>query len=245
VATFRIRRDGPVVLVEFDNPPFDVIDRRMVRELHTLVDGLERDPSARALVLTGFPRLYHVGEMRDQTARIPFVLPRLVGAVLYRCTAWTARLPGAAAILARTAAAGLLDLAAFTTLLRRLERLDRVVIAAIDGPALGAASELALACDLRYLADDVPAVGQPEVLHAALPGAGGTQRLSRALGRAAALEAILDGRFLEPREALALGYAHRVLPRERLVPEALAAAHRLADRPPLAVRRVKRAVYGY
>jgi enoyl-CoA hydratase/carnithine racemase len=136
-----------------------------------------------------------------------------------------------------------LDLEAAGSLFRSLERLDKVVIAAIGGPALGAACELALACDLRYISSDTGAIGSPETSQGFAPGAGGTQRHARALGQARALETILEARAPTPEEALALGLVHRVVPPELLLEEALATAHRLARRAPVSVAAVKRAVY--
>lgn len=246
--TFLAERDGPVLVVSFDSPPYHVIGRQMVTELTTLVRGLEHDSTIRSVVLTGrergmFPAVYDVSEMLDMVTDFPATPPRRLIELLYRVTAAAAKLPAARGALARTPAIGFLDLDAFTSVLRRLERLDKVVIAAINGTALGGGWELALACDLRYLAADVAAVGQPEVTIATPPGGGGTQRLSRAVGRARALEAILDPRLPAPAEALALGFVHRVVPADRLLPEALETAHRLADRAPVSVAGVKHAIY--
>jgi enoyl-CoA hydratase/carnithine racemase len=124
-----------------------------------------------------------------------------------------------------------------------MERLDKVFIAAIGGPALGGGCELALACDIRHMAKDAGAIGLPESTLGMMPGAGGTQRLSRALGPSRALEMILEGRPLDPAEALELGLVHRVGPARSLLEEATATALRLARRAPLSIAGAKRAVY--
>lgn len=246
--TFRTERDGRVLVVYLDNAPLNFVDRRMVAELTSLVRALRRDTSIGSVVLTGarpgrFVTHYDIGEMLDSAERVGLPLPVWVASLSGRAVTAVAKVPGATWTLRRTPLAGVLDLEATTALFRRLERLDKVVIAAIGGPALGAACEFALACDLRYMASDAGAIGSPEVTQGFAPGAGGTQRHSRALGQARALEAILEARMPSPEEALVLGLVHRVLPPERLLAEAVATAHRLARRAPVSVSAVKRAVY--
>ena len=126
----------------------------------------------------------------------------------------------------------MLDLDATCDLFRALERLDKVVIAAIGGPTLGAACELALACDLRYIASDAGAIGSPEMSQGFAPGAGERSGTRGRSEQARALETIVEARAPTPDEALALGLVHRVVAPERLLDEALATAHRLARRAP-------------
>jgi enoyl-CoA hydratase/carnithine racemase len=90
-------------------------------------------------------------------------------------------------------------------------RIPKPVIAAITGYALGGGCELALACDFRVVADDAK-LGQPEILLGVIPGAGGTQRLSRLVGASRAKEIIFSGRFVDAQEALAIGLADKVVP---------------------------------
>lgn len=90
-------------------------------------------------------------------------------------------------------------------------RIPKPVIAAITGYALGGGCELALACDFRVVADDAK-LGQPEILLGVIPGAGGTQRLSRLVGASRAKEIIFSGRFVDASEALAIGLADKVVP---------------------------------
>ena len=124
---------------------------------------------------------------------------------------------------------------------RRLERLDKVTIAAIPGYALGGGLELAMGADFRYLAEDAK-VGQPEILLGIIPGAGGTQRLQRLIGYQAAKEMNLSGRQVTAGEALALGLADKVVPAEELVEVAMADAARWAAGPTKAYGAVKRAM---
>jgi enoyl-CoA hydratase len=126
----------------------------------------------------------------------------------------------------------------------RWERLKRVrvpLIAAVRGFALGGGCELAMACDMVVAADDAT-FGQPEIKIGIMPGAGGTQRLTRALGKAKAMEMILTGRNLSARDAYERGLVSQIVAREETVPAALALAAEIAALPPLAVRAAKEAV---
>jgi enoyl-CoA hydratase len=126
----------------------------------------------------------------------------------------------------------------------RWERLRRIrvpLIAAVRGFALGGGCELAMACDMVVAADDAQ-FGQPEIRIGIMPGAGGTQRLTRAIGKAKAMEMILTGRNISAPEALQRGLVSRVVAREETLPEALRLASEVASMPPLAVRAAKEAV---
>ena len=115
------------------------------------------------------------------------------------------------------------------------------LIAAVNGFALAGGTELVLACDIR-IASETARFGQPEVRWAIIPGAGGTQRLPRAVGASAALEIILTGRQVEAQEALRLGLVHRVVPAAEVMAEARRTAEALLANGPLALRAAKRAV---
>ncbi|MEO6349242.1 MAG: enoyl-CoA hydratase-related protein [Candidatus Limnocylindrales bacterium] len=126
----------------------------------------------------------------------------------------------------------------------RWERLRRIrvpIIAAVRGFALGGGCELAMACDMVVAADDAT-FGQPEIKIGIMPGAGGTQRLTRAVGKAKAMEMILTGRKMTAREAYERGLVSEIVAREETLPEALKLASEIASMPPLAVRAAKEAV---
>jgi enoyl-CoA hydratase/carnithine racemase len=127
--------------------------------------------------------------------------------------------------------------AAFTA----LARIPKVVVAAVNGYALGGGCELALTADLRVAAEDAR-FGQPEILLGIIPGAGGTQRLPRLVGPARAKDMIFSGRFVDAAEALAIGLVDAVHPPERVYAEACAAAARFAAGPSLALRAAKQAI---
>ena len=122
-----------------------------------------------------------------------------------------------------------------------LARLPQPVIAAVNGDALSAGLELALACDIRLAAEEARFTC-PETGHGVIPWAGGTQRLPRIIGRGKALEMVLTGEAVDAREALRTGLVSQVVPRERLLAEAEALAERIAARGPIAVRYAKEAV---
>ncbi|WP_047128516.1 enoyl-CoA hydratase-related protein [Xanthomonas arboricola] len=126
-------------------------------------------------------------------------------------------------------------------LMRRIERMPKPVIAMVNGFALGGGLELAMACHLRIAASSAR-LGQPEINLGLIPGFGGTQRLLRLTGRAAALELCLLGLPIDAARAFQLGLVNRVVEPEALQDETLALAQRLAAAAPLALRGILDAV---
>jgi enoyl-CoA hydratase/carnithine racemase len=122
-----------------------------------------------------------------------------------------------------------------------LSNLSRPVIAAVNGDAVSAGLELALACDVRICSEEAR-FGLPETAFGLLPMGGGTQRLPRVVGRAKALEMVLTGEIIEAAEALRIGMVSKVVPRARLMAEAEALAAEIAGRGPIAIRYAKEAV---
>jgi enoyl-CoA hydratase len=123
----------------------------------------------------------------------------------------------------------------------RLRRLKKPVIAAVSGFCLGGGNELAMACDI-IVASESARFGQPEINLGVMPGAGGTQRLTRAVGKSLAMEMVLNGRLITADEALRAGLVSRVAPVEVYLDEALRLAAEVAARAPLALRFAKEAV---
>ncbi len=123
----------------------------------------------------------------------------------------------------------------------RIMRIRKPVIAAVSGWCLGGGNELAMSCDM-IIASESAKFGQPEVNLGVIPGAGGTQRLTRAVGKALAMEMVLNDRRLSAQEALHYGLVNRVVPVERYLDEALELAAQIASRAPLAVQFGKEAV---
>ncbi len=110
----------------------------------------------------------------------------------------------------------------------RLRSIRKPVIAAVAGYALGGGCELAMMCDI-LIAAETAKFGQPEIKLGIIPGAGGTQRLPRAVGKAKAMDLVLTGRMMDAAEAERAGLVSRVVPADRLIEEALAAAERIAE----------------
>jgi enoyl-CoA hydratase len=123
----------------------------------------------------------------------------------------------------------------------RIAAIRKPLIAAVRGFALGGGCELAMACDCIVAGEDAQ-FGQPEIRIGVMPGAGGTQRLTRAVGKAKAMELILTGRTIDAREADGLGLVTKVVPSELTVEAALDLAAGIASQPPVAVRLAKEAV---
>jgi enoyl-CoA hydratase len=124
---------------------------------------------------------------------------------------------------------------------RKLELLQIPTIAAVNGFALGGGCELALSCDIRIAGENAK-FGQPEVSLGITPGFGGTQRLPRLVGAARAMEMIFTGAVINAEEALKIGLVNKVVPKESIMEEAVAAAEKIAANAPVAVRMCKAAI---
>ena len=146
-----------------------------------------------------------------------------------------------AAMVTMTALEGKAFAALGLSVLRTLEELPIPVIAAVNGFALGGGTELALACDL-ILAADKAKFGQPEINLGVIPGFGGTQRLARRIGLPRARELIYSGDMIDAETALRYGLVNKVVPVADLMSEAKALAHKLAVKPPVAIRQAKTAI---
>lgn len=127
------------------------------------------------------------------------------------------------------------------SLFDRIRSIKKPLIAAVSGWCLGGGNEVAMSCDM-IIASETARFGQPEITIGVIPGAGGTQRLARSVGKAIAMEMVLNNRTLTAEEALHYGLVNRVVPVERYLEEALALAAEIAGRAPIAVRLGKEAV---
>jgi len=128
-----------------------------------------------------------------------------------------------------------------TAVFDRIRSVEKPVIAAVSGWALGGGCEIALSCDM-IVASESAKFGLPEVTIGVMPGAGGTQRLTHAVGKAIAMEMILNNRTLSAQEALGFGMVNRVVHVSDFLNEALKLADEIASRAPLAVRAAKKMV---
>jgi enoyl-CoA hydratase/carnithine racemase len=239
---FYLERQGAVALLRYRHPPRGFLTAQALAELRRLVLRLERDESVRVIVLCGEPdrfiahtELDEIAHMLALTARLPrLLLP------LFRLWVWLARrLPWLAELGDPLLAAPLHVLIGFDA----LQRSRKITIAACDGPCVGGGLELALCCDFRLAADsDTHLIGCPEVRLGLIPGFGGSQRLAALIGAARARQLLLSGELLTPAQAAQLGIVSRLLARDNFEEEVLRFAHDLAQRPPLAVAALKRAL---
>jgi len=122
-----------------------------------------------------------------------------------------------------------------------LEYLNKPVIAAVNGFALGGGCELALACHMRFAAPQAK-FGQPEVNLGIIPGYGGTQRLTKLVGRAHSMELILSGALIDSEEALRIGLVNKIFPSETLIDECMKIAELIASKAPLAISASLKAI---
>jgi enoyl-CoA hydratase/carnithine racemase len=123
-----------------------------------------------------------------------------------------------------------------------LEDLDKPIIAAINGAAMGAGLDMAIMCDLRVCSDQAK-LSESYILLGLVPGDGGAYFLPRLIGIGKALELLFTGDILSPQEALEIGLINRIVPHDRLMEETMRLAEKMASKPPLAIRMMKRAVY--
>jgi enoyl-CoA hydratase len=214
-APVQVRREGPdgsVVWLTINRPEArNALDPATVHALLAHVESLAADHTVRVVVFTG---------SGDRAFCAGADIKAMQGMDLAAGVAWS-RLGH--------------------RLMDAVAALPQPTIAAVNGVAAGGGCELALACDLRLVADGAR-LGQPEVLLGVIPGWGGTQRLPRLIGPGIAKELILTGRLVDAQEALRLGLANAVYPAAHLPAEAQALADRLAAQAPVALAAAKEAI---
>jgi enoyl-CoA hydratase/carnithine racemase len=243
----RVQQRGRVLVATLDNPPHGLMDTGIVAGLAALVERADADGEVGAVVLTGahperFVAHYDVGELLVSARSGPTV-GRRAAKVSLRIVAALRRVRGVERALERTPAAGVVALERFHEILLAMNRSGAVFVAALNGSAMGGGCELALACDVRVMAEGDFGVGQPEILFGFPPGGGGTQRLARMLGSSKALRLIIDGGPVSPAEALRIGLIDDLVPAEDLLERSIAVAERLGARTKAGVAACKRAVY--
>jgi enoyl-CoA hydratase/carnithine racemase len=244
----RTEQTDRVLIVRIDDPPRNLLGSRMVGELEELTRRLERDRSVGAVILTSavpgvFVTHADTFEIARRAEAAGWSPSHRQARALATIVGPLARLPIARRALERTRFGGVVSLRRAYRLFDRMNRLDKVFLAAIDGLALGGGCVLALACDIRLMAAGEHRIGMPEGALGFVAAAGGTQRCARLLGSGRTLDLLLDCRPLSPEEAAEVGLVDRVLPADELQPAARRLAERLSRRSPLAVREIKRCVY--
>lgn len=207
--------DGPLAVATLARGPVNAIDEAWVERLDQALDAVEHAAGVACLLLRSSERAFCAGaDLALMRSRFASLEGRA------QMVAFVRRLQRAYA---------------------RLERLPQATIAEIGGAAMGGGLELALACDLRIAADEA-SLGLPEARLGLLPGAGGTQRLTRIVGEALAKRLILRGEVLKGREAAALGLVHWAVPGAELASRARALAAELTALPPEAIAACKRCI---
>jgi enoyl-CoA hydratase/carnithine racemase len=213
--SIRTARDAGVLWATIDHPPMNLWDAEFTREFVQLVGAFERDDESSVLVLTSADDDYFIAH-----ADVEMILA-----------------------MGRESMGHADEPAPINQLLDRLRRMPKLSIALIRGIARGGGSEIALACDVRFVTPDAR-LSQPEVALGIIPGAGGTQRLPRLVGRARALEIVLGCRDVTGEEAAAIGYVNRVLSDDEIEGFVREFAGRVASMPTRAVAEAKRAIDG-
>lgn len=192
----------------------NALNSKTMDELESIVETIEKDRSIRAAIITGAGEKAFVAGADIQELEI------LDG-------------PNGKAFAQRG-----------QIIFKRFEDLDRPVIAAINGFALGGGCELALSCHIRYASENAK-FGQPEVNLGIIPGYGGTQRLPRVVGVSTAIQLILSGEIIDAPNALRIGLVSKVTPREHLIPTVEDLIQTILSRGPVAVRHALAAIkYG-
>jgi enoyl-CoA hydratase len=211
--TILVERDGPVAIVTLNRPSvLNALNLLMLRELREAFAALDADAEVRAIVLTGSgAKAFAAGADISELNALP------------------------------NAVSGAQQARVGQGLTLALERLQKPVIAAVNGFALGGGCELALAADIRIASANAK-FGQPEVNLGLIPGYGGTQRTARLLGRGLASYLCLSGELIGAEEALRAGLVEKVVPLEGLLDEAKRIAHVIAGKAPLAIAAVKRTI---
>lgn len=207
-----LEREGAVGQISLHRAPANAYNPQFARELAEAVEGVRTDDGIRAVILTST-----VPRFFSAGADIKF-------------------------FQASTLAEKIAFISSMHEVLRRIETMPKVFIAAITGHCLGGGCEIALACDLRFAASGAYGIGQPEVTLGIVPGNGGTQRLPRLVGKSRALDLMITGRTLSPEEARAIGLVDRVVPAEDLLARTREYAEALARSATVAVGLIKLAV---
>jgi enoyl-CoA hydratase/carnithine racemase len=206
----RATSDGGIVIVVIDNPPTNLLDGSLLEGLRSLLDHLERDPSVRVVIFRSADPDFFV----------------MHGDVEFLVGLHPAHVP-------------VTDANPAAATLQRITAAPFVSIGLLDGVARGGGCEMLCAMDMRF-GTDRAVIGQPEVGMGILPGAGGTARWPRLVGRSRALDILLTGRDVGAAELLSLGWLHAAGPPDRIEGEVSALAARIASMPGPSVAAVKR-----
>ena len=261
---FTLRRHERTLWIEYRNPPVNFFNMDACAELHDIIRAADRDPSLRVLILTGglddryiyhltLPELAGVVEWISGSPLPSFSRNAITGPLLRGATAlnlsllrkWPAyqRLMLAIARKLRRRVPGIYMLLEMHATYFAIEGSRKITIAAMNGSCNGCGTEMAACFDFRYMVDDAGfTIGQPEVLVGVVPGGGGTQRVSRLLGKARALEFMLGCEQWTPARAKAAGLITDHFPKARFRDEIQRIADRIGRLSPVAWFEARRAI---
>jgi enoyl-CoA hydratase/carnithine racemase len=204
-----LEKQGKVAVIWLDRPPANSYNREFIDELNAAIDELRFDENLGAAVVASK----------------------------------SAKFFSAGADIQMFQSVSLAYKFAFVNhaheVLNKIEHTPKLVVAAVNGHALGGGLEIALACDLRFAAEGEFFLGLPEVSLGLLPGSGGTQRLTRLIGKSRAMDLMVRGERVGPQQALELGLVNRLLPADQLVETTLEYAEQLASGPTYAIGQIK------
>ena len=238
-----------IVVVRLDNPAGDLVDTSVFAELDLLGRRLAGSTAIGGVVITGrepgiFAPHFRLGEIAEGAEALGRPVPYSLARPAFTGVSALSRSGRVRDVLLASPAAGIAELARTHAALDRLGTLPQVVVAAIDGDALAGGCEIALACDLRVMARGEGRIGLVEITAAIPPGAGGTQRLARAVGHARARSMMLRATTYDADAAKAAGLVDEVTTPDDVLDTALAVAAEVARRSPDAVAAVKRSLRG-
>jgi enoyl-CoA hydratase len=211
-ATILLEEEGPIAVVKVNRPDvLNSLNRQVFSELISIFDEIEKRLIPKVVILTG---------TGDRAFVAGADISEMVGLSSFEAREF-AHLSGKA--------------------INQVEALDRPVIAAINGVALGGGCELAMACDIR-IASEKAKLGQPEINLGIIPGSGGTQRLPRLVGPSEAKRLVFSGEPVDAKTAFDIGLVDIVVPPDQLISEAKKIAFAMAGKPKIALALAKKAI---
>ena len=222
----EIEDQGEIIICYLSNPPTHTLTAQGLLEIHDFLDSLVSNKELRILAFTGagedvFIRHYEVGELADTAEKNI----------------------GRQEETKKPDNNPIKELHGFHKMLLKIRDLDAIVVAGINGNTAGGGCEFSLGCDLRVMSSGDYFIGLPETSVGILPGGGGTQRLARLIGSSRALDLILHGQLISNVKALEFGIINEILPKESFLKSLKEYCQILANRAPIALREVKRAIH--
>ncbi len=222
----EIEDQGQIIICYLSNPPTHTLTAQGLLEIHDFLDSLVSNKELRILAFTGagedvFIRHYEVGELADTAEKNI----------------------GRQEETKKPDNNPIKELHGFHKMLLKIRDLDAIVVAGINGNTAGGGCEFSLGCDLRVMSSGDYFIGLPETSVGILPGGGGTQRLARLIGPSRALDLILHGQLISNVKALEFGIINEILPKEFFLKSLKEYCQILANRAPIALREVKRAIH--